>query len=67
MQLTTTNEIVELILAGGSGYGDPRRRSREKMLRDIALGYVTQHGARHDYGFGDDEAAQRAPADLLMA
>jgi 5-oxoprolinase (ATP-hydrolysing)/N-methylhydantoinase A len=67
VQLTTTNEIVELILAGGSGYGDPRKRSREAILRDIALGYVTQHGARRDYGFGDDEASQRAPADLLMA
>ena len=38
VQLTTTNEIVEMVLAGGSGYGDPRKRSREAILRDIALG-----------------------------
>jgi N-methylhydantoinase B/oxoprolinase/acetone carboxylase alpha subunit len=66
VQLTTTNEIAELTLAGGSGCGDPRKRPREAILRDVALGYVTQHGARRDYGLGDDEAAQRAP-DVLMA
>jgi 5-oxoprolinase (ATP-hydrolysing)/N-methylhydantoinase A len=67
VQLTTTNEIVELILAGGSGYGNPRARSREKVLRDIALGYVTPQGAQRDYGLDDEDAAQRAPDDLLMA
>ena len=54
VQLTTTDEIVEIVLAGGSGYGDPRERSREAVERDIAQGYVTPEGARRDYGFGDE-------------
>lgn len=38
--------------AGGGGYGDPARRRRESVLADLAAGYVTEEGARRDYGFG---------------
>ena len=36
--------------AGGGGYGDPGQRGRERLERDIEEGYVTQDGARRDYG-----------------
>jgi N-methylhydantoinase B len=37
--------------AGGGGYGDPRRRDRAAVARDIAEGYVSPDGAARDYGF----------------
>ena len=39
--------------AGGGGYGDPRRRDPAALERDIAEGYVSEKGARRDYGGGD--------------
>jgi N-methylhydantoinase B len=36
--------------AGGGGYGDPRRRDRAAVARDVAEGYVTPEGAARDYG-----------------
>lgn len=37
--------------AGGGGYGEPRRRDREALARDIAEGRVTPAAADRDYGF----------------
>ncbi len=39
-----------LIKAGGGGYGDPKRRDRGAIARDIAEGLVTPAAARRDYG-----------------
>src|SRR5579872_5051327 len=36
--------------AGGGGYGDPRRRDRVALLRDIAEGYVSPEAAAREYG-----------------
>ena len=36
--------------AGGGGYGDPGKREREGLERDLEEGYVTKDGARRDYG-----------------
>ena len=36
--------------AGGGGYGDPARRDRAALARDIAEGYVTAAAAKRDYG-----------------
>jgi N-methylhydantoinase B len=36
--------------AGGGGYGDPHRRDRAALARDVAEGYVTQAAAKKDYG-----------------
>ena len=38
--------------AGGGGYGDPERRDKSALERDIAEGYVSSEGARRDYGSG---------------
>ena len=43
---------------GGGGFGDPRRRDPERVLRDVRDGYVTVEGAARDYGVvvvGDPE------------
>ena len=36
--------------AGGGGYGDPRQRPRERVLSDVAAGFVTRQAAKSDYG-----------------
>jgi N-methylhydantoinase B len=36
--------------AGGGGYGDPHRRDRAALARDIAEGYVSAAEATKDYG-----------------
>jgi N-methylhydantoinase B/oxoprolinase/acetone carboxylase alpha subunit len=35
--------------AGGGGYGDPKERDPEILVRDIADGRVSQGGAVRDY------------------
>ena len=34
----------------GGGYGDPRRRDPERVLRDVLDGYISVETAMHDYG-----------------
>jgi N-methylhydantoinase B len=36
--------------AGGGGYGDPKKRDRAALARDIAEGYVSAAAAERDYG-----------------
>jgi N-methylhydantoinase B len=44
-------DVVRLLLPGGGGHGDPRRRERALIERDLANGYVTPEAARLDYGY----------------
>ncbi len=39
--------------AGGGGYGDPNKRDRTALARDIAEGYVSADSAERDYGNKD--------------
>ncbi len=36
---------------GGGGFGDPAKRARNAIERDIALGYITPEAAERDYGY----------------
>jgi N-methylhydantoinase B len=36
--------------AGGGGLGDPLRRDRAALRRDVALGFVSAEAARREYG-----------------
>ena len=36
--------------AGGGGYGDPEKRDRASLARDIAEGYVSADAAKREYG-----------------
>jgi 5-oxoprolinase (ATP-hydrolysing)/N-methylhydantoinase A len=58
IELTDTGTVVELVLAGGSGHGDPAARDPAALSRDIALGYVTPAAARQAYGAGGLAALQ---------
>src|SRR5436309_6707528 len=43
-------DLVSLRVSGSGGYGDPRARDPELVVRDVALGYVSVDQAREGYG-----------------
>ncbi len=63
--LTGSDEIVEVRLAGGAGYGNPLDRPVDLVARDLQDGYVSRDSAERDYGCvldgdGIDAAATEA-------
>ncbi len=52
--LITRGQRVRLETPGGGGFGDPRRRDPARVVRDLAMGYVSRAAARRDYGVLDD-------------
>jgi 5-oxoprolinase (ATP-hydrolysing) len=57
--LRSDQEIVEVSLSGGAGFGDPRARPLAAVVRDLAEGFISAEGAARDYGavVGIDAAA----------
>jgi N-methylhydantoinase B len=47
--LVHAGESVTFLTAGGGGYGEPAQREAAAVQRDVALGYVSEEGARRDY------------------
>jgi N-methylhydantoinase B len=41
---------VKILMPGGGGYGDPRRRERDLVRRDVAEGFVSAGAAAAEYG-----------------
>ena len=50
VEIEGTDQIVEVIVAGGAGYGDPGERDQALIERDLRAGLVTPGGAERDYG-----------------
>jgi N-methylhydantoinase B len=50
--ILSPGDEVELCMAGGGGFGPVSERSRQLILRDLELGYISALGAREDYGLG---------------
>jgi len=48
-------DVISFRLAGAGGYGDPSKRSREQLKRDVADGYITAEKARELYGMSTEE------------
>jgi len=46
-------ESVTIVTPGGGGYGDPHRRERAQVRRDLAEGRYTERVAREVYGLQD--------------
>nr|WP_319388150.1 hydantoinase B/oxoprolinase family protein [uncultured Cohaesibacter sp.] len=46
-------QIVEIVTPGGGGYGDPSRRTREAIERDIAEDRITPDFAKQVYSFSE--------------
>jgi 5-oxoprolinase (ATP-hydrolysing)/N-methylhydantoinase A len=67
--LTSPDEVAELRLAGGSGFGNPLQRPFEAVQRDLDGGYVTPQAARADYGciVGADGLIDRIETRKLRA
>jgi 5-oxoprolinase (ATP-hydrolysing)/N-methylhydantoinase A len=51
MTLTRADQIVEVRLAGGAGFGDPRMRSAALVEQDVAEGVVSRGAAEIIYGW----------------
>jgi N-methylhydantoinase B len=49
------DDVVVVESGGGGGYGDPRRRSRERVRSDVLRGYVSREAAINDYGWTPEE------------
>ena len=49
-------DVVSFIISGGGGYGNPVERDPQRVLMDVAGGYVSVEGARTDYGVIIDPA-----------
>ena len=47
--LSSSAQQVELVLAGGSGFGDPAERPMEAVAADVADGYVSADAALRHY------------------
>ncbi|WP_323039245.1 hydantoinase B/oxoprolinase family protein [Gemmobacter sp.] len=61
VELTSPDQRVEMVLAGGAGYGLPAERDPAAVARDVALGLISpEHAAQH-YG------ATPAPAPVAEA
>ena len=43
--LTRTDEVAEIVFAGGAGYGEPSERAAEDVARDVQEGLVTDVAA----------------------
>lgn len=58
---------LELLEAGGGGYGDPAKRDPKKLAADLAQGFVSAEAAARDYGFvaNKKKAKAHAAADRL--
>ena len=50
-------QVIEVVEAGGGGFGDPRRRDRSAVADDVADGTVTPSTARAVYGWDGAPAA----------
>ena len=49
-QSVPRGQRLVLQLPGGGGYDDPKLRSREQILADLAAGYISAEQAERDYG-----------------
>jgi N-methylhydantoinase B len=43
-------DILIIHTPGGGGYGDPKKRDRKLVLRDVENGFVSPESAKKDYG-----------------
>jgi N-methylhydantoinase B len=58
---------VRLETPGGGGWGDPRRRDRGAVVRDVRLGYLSPEAAKRDYGAALDADGKIVPPDGAAA
>ena len=42
--------MIRVVTPGAGGYGDPKKRPAEKVLKDVIEGKVSVQAAREQYG-----------------
>jgi N-methylhydantoinase B len=50
LQSIESDDVLRLELPGGGGFGDPRERKVELVMKDLALGLISRAAARDLYG-----------------
>ena len=48
--MTDERLVIDVMIAGGSGFDPPHERTIEDIARDLENGYITPEGAARDYG-----------------
>src|SRR5262249_11627055 len=54
--------VVDMITPGAGGFGPPAERATRAIGRDLLDGYVSEAGARRDYGIADPDDLRRKAA-----
>ncbi len=57
--LLQPGSVVELAIAGGGGFGPVEQRDLALILEDLALGLISERGAREDYLLDRERAERR--------
>jgi N-methylhydantoinase B len=52
--MVKAGDRVRIHTGGGGGYGDPHRRSRERVRGDLARGYISADAAKGIYGLDEN-------------
>ena len=63
VSLTRTDEIAEIVFAGGAGYGEPRARDPALVAEDLLDERISEAAARTIYGAAQPVADQIAAAE----
>jgi 5-oxoprolinase (ATP-hydrolysing) len=64
VQIDHPDQIVELVIAGGAGFGDPAERPPQAVATDLRLGLISPESAARDYGQRESTTA-RASAETV--
>ncbi|MCC7320171.1 MAG: hydantoinase B/oxoprolinase family protein [Rubellimicrobium sp.] len=48
---TKPDDVIRVITGNGGGYGDPRKRARDRVAMDVKNGLITPERAREVYGW----------------
>ncbi len=51
--MLNAGDRVRVHTGGGGGYGDPKRRDRDRVRNDLQRGYISVTAAREIYGLED--------------
>ncbi|HWL06158.1 MAG TPA: hydantoinase B/oxoprolinase family protein [Xanthobacteraceae bacterium] len=66
-QRLRAGDAIRLRAGGGGGFGDPKARDPQRVLRDVMEGYVSAQAARERYGVVIDVAAGAIDAAATAA
>ncbi len=66
-QFVASGERVLMEFPGGAGYGDPTKRDKALIMRDIAMGYISVEHAKKYYAITSAETGNMSSATIFNA